>query len=183
MNFCAVIVRFLASLVLLATCGLIVLVHLTPLYSKDTPYTTVGIWQTCETIAGITSCFRQYIQSSAQCSEMDERTSMLATLSVIWGVNNVHTVGLMIWELFGLPAPISSLRWILFGWSGGAGLAAVILVWQTLIADLCSSPLSFNQQGGTALNGSFYFTAALGTTTAAFLLIACAPDVEDVDSN
>jgi len=178
---CAIIVRFLASIVLLGTCALLVLVQITPLYSKDAPYTTVGVWQSCETIAGITSCFRQYVQTSAQCSEMDERTSMLATLTVIWGVNNLNTIGLMIWELFSLPPPLSNLRWILFGWSGGTGLACVILLWQTLIANLCSSPLSFNQQGGTAMNGALYLTGALGTTTVAFLLVACAPDVEDGD--
>jgi hypothetical protein len=173
--------RKLLLIVLLGSCALIVWAQLQPLYSKPSPPTTVSLWQTCETLAGVTSCFSQYVKSSSQCSEMDSRLSMMVTFCVIWFVNNLEMCLVLIWELLGKQVPIGNLQLMMFGWSAGSGAIVVVLLLHTLVAKLCGSPLNFSEQGGKYEQGGMFLSIALGATVVGFLMYFAAPEEDDVE--
>jgi hypothetical protein len=171
--------RKVLLLFLLGSCGLIVCGHLFPIYSKPSPPTVVSLWQTCETLAGARRCFSKYVESSSQCSEMDSRISMMTTFSVIWFVNNLQMCLVLVWELLDKTVPISNLQLMMFAWSGGSGSIVVGLVTHTLVANLCDSPLTFNEQGGQYEQGGMFLTISLGVTIVGFLFYFVAPEDDE----
>ena len=171
--------RKVLLLFLLGSCGLIVCGHLFPIYSKSRPPTVGSLWQTCETLAGVRSCFTKYVESSSQCSEMDSRLSMMTTFSVIWFVSNLEMCFVLVWELLDKTVPVNNLQLMMFVWSAGSACIVVALVLQTLVANLCGSPLTFSEQGGQYEMGGIYLTAGLGGTAIGFLFYFIAPEKDE----
>ena len=169
--------RKILLFLLLGADALIICGHLFPIYEKVDPITTVSLWETCETLASARFCYPQFALSSSQCSEMDARLTMMVTFSVIWFVNNLEMCAVVVWELLEKPVPVSSH--LMFGWSAACGTITVILILQTLVANLCGSPLTFSEQGGKYKIGGMFLSIALGATLLGFLLYFVAPETED----
>lgn len=181
MNLKAV-ARIVLIIAMLGSAALIGVANYYPLFSTSTPRAEFSSWSNCRASGGVYNCYTKFTvaKASAECSEMDDRTTSVAVFSAIWGLACLHTVAVMIWEiLHDGSVPIHNLAFMLFAWTGGLGLLLVIVLVQTLVASLCGSPLTFTQQSGVMEMGGFFFCGAEGCCVIAFLFYLIAPEGDD----
>lgn len=109
---------------------------------------------------------------------------MIITFSVVMGVSNLLSAFIVFWEMTGRSVPIRRVQLVSACWTLGMNIMAVGISVSTLIANLCSSPLNFSEQGGDIGEGAYFLIGALGVNllATAFYLFA-PPDSATVDDD
>ena len=100
---------------------------------------------------------------------------MIITFAVVMGVSNLLSSFIVVWELSGRPVPIRRIQLISTIWTISMNIMAVGINVSTLIANLCSSPLNFSEQGGDIGSGAYFLIGALCANLVATLLYVAAP--------
>ena len=151
-----VFISLIGSLALVVSAQFLVLMQ----YGYGEGIKQVNIWWTCDRDDnGVPRCFS--VTSSKQCTELSSRLKTVGAFSVLAAINIAILLVAIVAEIRGAKFPVQHLIKIIFGWCIFPLFVACGFTIGTLIAKLCSDPLSLTDRNGSYQDAYYCLCAAV----------------------